>query len=152
MAAGTLGMTAFLLALLHHVRRRYVVVVVDGESMAPAYAPGDRVLVRRQSSAPARGDVVVVRRPDVTHGWPAASDGRDRGAPVGRRWLVKRVAATGGDPWPSVVGQAARGGGGETVPAGHVVLLSDNPRGSDSRRWGPCPEHQVLGRVTRRMS
>ncbi|MFD6443884.1 S26 family signal peptidase [Promicromonospora sp. NPDC060204] len=39
-----------------------------------------------------------------------------------------------------------------TVPSGHVVLLSDNPRGSDSRRWGPCPEHQVLGRVARRMS
>ncbi|MFD7307272.1 S26 family signal peptidase [Promicromonospora sp. NPDC059942] len=147
-----LGATALVLVLLRHVRRRYVVVVVDGESMAPAYAPGDRVLVRRESRAPARGDVVVVRKPDVTYGWPAAPDGPGPGAPSGRRWLLKRVAATGGDPWPDVVGQAARGSGGETVPSGHVVLLSDNPRGSDSRRWGPCPEHQVLGRVARRMS
>lgn len=157
-AVGTaaLGMTVFVLvvlvaALLGHVRRRYVVVVVDGESMAPAYAPGDRVLVRRESRAPARGDVVVVRKPDVTYGWPAAPDGSDPGVPVGRRWLLKRVAATGGDAWPTAVGRAARGGR-ETVPSGHVVLLSDNPRGSDSRRWGPCPEHQVLDRVTRRVS
>ena len=149
--AALIGLALIGMALFRHVRRRYVVVVVVGTSMLPTYAPGDRVLVRWESGVPARGDVVVVRKPDVSQGWPTVPASSARGGPLGRRWLIKRVAATGGDPWPEVVDPAAWDGGGETVPVGHVVLLGDNPRGTDSRTWGPCPEHQVLGRAIRRM-
>lgn len=31
---------------------------------------------------------------------------------------------------------------------GSSVLSSDNPEGSDSRRWGPVPAHSIRGRVT----
>ncbi|MFD6141472.1 S26 family signal peptidase [Promicromonospora sp. NPDC060271] len=134
-----------------HLRHHYVVVAVDGMSMHPTYEPGDRVLVRRGGRAPARGDVVVVRKPDVKHGWPTTAPAQRSGLPLGRRWLIKRVAATGGEPWPDGIDPAPWDRGEGRVPAGHIVLLSDNPRGVDSRRWGPCPDHQVMGRVTRSM-
>lgn len=139
-------------AVYRRLRHNYVVIVVDGTSMRPTYEPGDRVLVRRGGRASARGDVVVVRKPDVRHGWPATAPAQGAGVPLGKRWLIKRVAATGGEPWPDGIDPTPWDGGEGRVPAGHVVLLSDNPHGVDSRRWGPCPDHQVLGRVTRSMS
>ena len=45
------------------LRRRFVVVEVDGISMRPTYEPGDRVLVRRcGADRVRRGQVVAVRR------------------------------------------------------------------------------------------
>jgi nickel-type superoxide dismutase maturation protease len=64
--------TAFVVALW---RLLYTRLEVDGLSMVPEYAPGDRVVVRKTSQV-AVGDVVAVRDPDDPE-----------------RYLVKRVVA-----------------------------------------------------------
>lgn len=58
------------------IRRRWVVVVVRGDSMLPAYADGQRVLARRVHRRVRVGDVAAFARP----GGPDTE------------WLVKRVA------------------------------------------------------------
>lgn len=97
--------------------------VVQGTSMAPALAPGDRLLVRRRPrrlairargvGARGVGALVVV------------ADPRDP-----RRLVVKRVAAIGEDG---------------------VTVLGDNPEAStDSRTYGPVPRAALRGRVVYR--
>lgn len=66
--------------------------VVEGESMMPAYADGDHVVVYAwayRGRAPRSGEVVVLRDPDE------------------ERWLVKRVAAMTVDGRVIVVGDNA---------------------------------------------
>jgi hypothetical protein len=59
-------------------RRRWMIVVVDGPSMAPSLVAGDRIRMRRVPPATVHsGDVVVAVRP----------------APGPRKLIVKRVAA-----------------------------------------------------------
>ncbi|MEU0491222.1 S26 family signal peptidase [Nocardiopsis sp. NPDC006139] len=143
-AAGWLAAAALLPVLAAvYLRGAYVVVTVDGQSMAPALAAGDRVLVRRGRRGLERGTVVVVGRPSRESGWRDA-------APLGRRvaaqgWYIKRVAARAGEDYPAAVGIDG------PVPAGHLALLGDNTGSIDSRHHGPCPEHQVLGVVVRRL-
>lgn len=132
------------------VRSRVVVVEVDGISMSPTYGPGDRVLVRRcRLDHVRRGQVVVVQRPDERTGWsdPASWDGRLDG----RGWYIKRAVAVPGDPVPDAV-LAAVGSAGATVPPGKLVVLGDNPRSDDSKRWGYVPADRLLGVVMRRMA
>src|SRR5262245_21067214 len=72
------------------LRRRLLLVTVQGRSMEPTLAEGDRVLVRRRLPARIRrSDVVVLRRP------PGAVVVDVAGA---AELLVKRVVALGGDP------------------------------------------------------
>lgn len=117
------------LALVVVVRRRFTTATVRGTSMTPTFADGTRVLaVRRRDYRP--GDVIVfrVRR-------------------AGRRDLagrIKRVAAVPGDPVPDWMP-----GGHDTVPAGHVVVVGDNPRSQDSRHLGYIPRSLIAGRVVR---
>lgn len=59
------------------LRRRWRLVVVSGQSMAPTLRDGDRLIVR-VGRAPAVGDLVVFRARDVV----PASD---------LTWMVKRV-------------------------------------------------------------
>jgi signal peptidase I len=66
------------------VRRRYAVVTVRGESMAPTYQPGERLLLRRTRTVK-RGDCVVFQ---------------DLDGPVSG-WVVKRAAAVPGDDLPA---------------------------------------------------
>jgi signal peptidase I len=119
------------------LRRRYVVVRVHGVSMTPTLRDGDRVLVRRTPVAGIRpGAVVVVAMPPP----------RAEGDPP---WLVKRAVAVPGDPVPRdgfpVLPDADR-----TVPAGQLVLLSDNrAAGYDSRRAGYFAADTLLGEVVR---
>ena len=87
---------------------------VEGESMTPAFSPGERVLVNKAAylfSRPRPGDLVVVRdprqparlllkridRPAGDGGWlvlgdnpPASTDSRAFG-PVGREQIVGKV-------------------------------------------------------------
>ncbi|WP_306368056.1 S24/S26 family peptidase [Nocardiopsis sp. CC223A] len=142
--AGAVLLASGAAAAVLWLRRRYVVVTVQGRSMAPTYRPGDRVLVRRGRSGVSAGDVVVVGEPDRETGWRGSPplDGRV----AGRGWYIKRVVATAGDRYPVEVG--LRG----ACPAGHVALLGDNVLSLDSREHGPCPEHQILGVVARRMA
>ncbi len=142
--AGAVLLATVLAAAVWRLRRRYVVVTVQGRSMEPTYRPGDRVLVRRGRSRVGAGDVVVVGEPDRETGWHGALPLR-RGV-AGRGWFIKRVVATPGTRYPVGVGF------GGTCPPGHVALLGDNVLSLDSRDYGPCPEHQILGVVARKMS
>lgn len=117
---------------VRQLRRRWVLVKVEGASMEPTLHDGHEVLAKR-SRRIATGDIVVAAAPDPRLGWAEA---RRAKAP----WWIKRVAAGPGDPMP---------GSGDPVPAGHYFLLSDNPAGEDSRRHGPCPAAAVFGPVIR---
>lgn len=137
------------LALLVPVTRwavtRLTAATVIGDSMAPTFVDGDRVLVRRVPAHRLRvGDVVVVRLPGA---------GRADGA-GDRPWLVKRVAALPGDPVPATVAPVA--GDGRVpgrVPDRGLVVLSDNPAGAvDSRELGCLDVGLVLGRVVKRLT
>jgi signal peptidase I len=124
-------------------RRRLLVVTVSGASMGPAYGPGARVLVVRGPRA-RPGDVVVLDgarvAPDPDGHPPAA---RDAGGLV-----LKRVAASAGDPVPAAVLDAVGGQEHDLVPPGRLVVLGDAPEASvDSRRWGYVPADAVVGRV-----
>lgn len=111
------------------VRRRWMIVTVDGPSMMPTLVAGDRIRARRVPPATVQtGDVVVALRP----------------APGPRRLMVKRVAAAPGEPTPPRIGpeQAAPGA---PVPTGSYVLLGDNPANSyDSRVFGYVPAEHIL--------
>jgi signal peptidase I len=131
-------------------RQRLVTVAITGSSMAPTYAPGDRVLVRRRGHERLRrGDVVVVERPDPLTGWSELPpfDGRL----PGREWVIKRAVALPGDEVPEPVRRtlalAAR-----DVPPRSLVLLGDNPESADSRHWGFCPADRLLGVAVLRLA
>ena len=98
--------------------------------MRPTLRAGDRLLVdptEYRARGPQCGDVIVLGDPD------------DR-----RRWLVKRVAALAGQPFPGPVVP----GDDDRVPPQHVyVLADDRTAGRDSRSFGPVPVSSVVGRV-----
>ncbi|MFF3330703.1 S26 family signal peptidase [Streptomyces sp. NPDC002888] len=132
-----------LAAALWWCRRNLVVVTVEGMSMAPAMAHGDRLLVRRRRLHHVRvGDVVVLEPPLTGPYRTAATAGAD-----GRIWNVKRVAALPGDPLPSGVP------GDRQVEPGTLAVLGDNRLDSiDSRQRGPFPAGSLMGIVIRRLS
>lgn len=127
-------------AALVVLRRRFVSVLIYGNSMEPTLRPGQRVLVRRTGADRVRrGQVVVLANP--TGAPPEA------GSPP---WLIKRVAAVPGDPVPRETVPALRYVTEPRVPAGRLVLLGDNHAASyDSRRAGYFTADTVLGIVVR---
>jgi signal peptidase I len=126
-----------------YLRRRYVVISVTGESMTPGLRHGDRLLMRRGPASRIRSGAVVVLRTPLG---PALKGYLPSGfAAVMPGWSVKRVAAMPRDRVPDSVRPAV--GGAAVVPAGMLVVLADNPRGTDSRRWGFVPLTDVLGSV-----
>lgn len=124
------------------LRRLIVVVTVDGDSMLPTFATGDRLLVRRtRLDRLRRGSVVAVMLP------PPAPPG---GSPAEPRTelMIKRVGALPGDPVPPGVPVTDA-----SVPPRHLVVIGDNPHGShDSRAVGYVPAEALLGVVIRRMA
>jgi signal peptidase I len=146
------ALTAAVLAWM--LRRRLAVVTVSGPSMQPAYASGDRVLVRRAGLSQLRpGAVVVVEQPGAGGRWTTPPP---RWPASSREWMIKRVAALPGDTWPAEDQPAMRlppgatGPASPVVPAGSFAVLGDNPAGSyDSRVFGYCPASRLLGVVTR---
>ncbi|MFG3339877.1 S24/S26 family peptidase [Glycomyces sp. NPDC048151] len=117
---------------VRQLRRRWVLVKVEGVSMEPALRDGQEVLAKRTRRI-ATGDIVVVAAPDPQLGWADITKAK---AP----WWVKRVTAVAGEPMPGASG---------TVPPGHYFLGADNPAGEDSRRHGPCPANLIVGSVIR---
>ncbi|WP_228645585.1 S26 family signal peptidase [Microtetraspora sp. AC03309] len=123
------------------LRRRWLVVAVRGESMLPALHDGDTVLVRRRrANEVSVGDIVVVESPGRDGRW--ASPPAHRYTPD-RHWMVKRVAALGGDRVPDGVPAPS-----PVVPLGALVVLGDNG-GYDSRVFGLLPADRMLGTVAR---
>jgi signal peptidase I len=138
------GLAALLgAALVAALRRRFVVVDVEGGSMEPTVGFSDRLVVRRVGPRALRvGDIVVLERPyRDAPGAPWAW----RPVGPGRHWLIKRLAALPGDPAPSGVRAA------DVVPAAAVAVLGDNRDASiDSREFGFVPVERVLGVAVRR--
>ena len=126
-------------AIIVALRHRFTVVTVRGPSMQPALQPGDTLLARRTRGDTVRnGDVIILRVPVV----PGESD---------RYTVVKRVAATAGDPIPAYLPPATRPGTG-LLPAGQLAVLGDNAASSaDSRVWGLIPAGDVLAKVIRKL-
>jgi len=137
-----LVLAALAVAAVRWVAGRWVAVTVTGDSMAPAFSDGDRVLIRRSPLERLTvGTVVVASWPALHHSYQPGPD---------RPWLIKRVAALPGDLVPESVSAAA--GGEIHVPPRHLVLLGDNSEGSlDSRAFGCVPGELVLGAVVRRL-
>ena len=140
--AGACGLALAVLAVVV-LRRRVVVVSVNGPSMAPTLRHGDRVRVRRTpGETPARGDIVVVSEPGPCR----------PGAPAGASdpsLVVKRVVAVAGDAEPAFLPDWARRPEG-VVRAGELIVLGDNPESSwDSRQFGAVRAERVLGVVLR---
>ncbi|GAA0913903.1 signal peptidase I [Nonomuraea longicatena] len=125
------------------VRRRYVVITVEGSSMVPTLRDGDRVLVRRRRiDELSRGDVVVLEPPhDPTGRYLSAPTGPD-----GHLWNIKRAVALPGDPVPPEVGEAA-----DRVPDGALVVFGDNSSSIDSRQRGFYSGDRLLGVALRRL-
>ncbi|MYV99293.1 hypothetical protein GT354_13560 [Streptomyces sp. SID3343] len=120
------------------VRSRFALVRVTGDSMAPTFADGDRLLIRRTRRV-GRGEAVVFGNPV-----PGFDDGAGE-----LRWLVKRVTATPGDPVPADVRE--RVPAGPVVPPGALVVRGDGVRSQDSRHFGYVPVSTVLGVVLGRV-
>lgn len=141
-------------ALVSWLRRRYVVINVEGQSMRPALHAGDRVLVRRRPLRHVRvGDIVVVETPAPRRAGrrpgAAARGSRSLG---GHAWVIKRAAAVPGDPVPPSVATPMSAPSGTPVPDGRLLVLGDNTTGSiDSRHYGYLPGAGVLGVVVRRL-
>lgn len=130
------------------VRRFFVVVRVTGTSMLPAFGPQDRVLVRRGAGIRMRaGAVAVLAEPRDVLSWRLTSPVTPALGEV--TWVIKRIAAVPGDVVPESVRAAASRA--DVVPDGMLVVLSDNPEGNDSRRWGFIPASRVLGPVVLRI-
>jgi signal peptidase I len=146
--AGTTGLVSWL-------RRRYVVINVEGQSMRPALLAGDRVLVRRRPLRHVRvGDIVVVETPAPRRAGRHRAGAAARGTRGlgGHAWVIKRAAAVPGDPVPPSVATPMSAATGTPVPDGRLLVLGDNTTGSiDSRHYGYLPGAGVLGVVVRRL-
>jgi len=147
-AAGALGIAAAALAALRlgaRLRRRYFRVEVAGESMQPALAPRDFLLVRRGPPArPARafGQVVGVRDPDGrlllkrVVGLPGESLRVGTNVQVNGRVLV--------EPYAHGLTPTHQRRGLNRLHDHELFLLGDRrDRSTDSRDFGPVPLARV---------
>ncbi|SCE67740.1 signal peptidase I [Micromonospora purpureochromogenes] len=116
------------------VRPRLLVVRVNGGSMSPALSDGDLLLAVRRRACRV-GQVVLFGHPGA--------------GPSDPPHLVKRVAATAGQPVPADLRAAVDA---DRVPPGHLLVRGDNPRSLDSRRLGWIPARTVTGVVLVRLS
>jgi len=132
---------AVLGAALWWARRNLVLVHVEGPSMAPTLADGERVLARRTRPGRARAGQLVLLA-------PAAAPGAVRPGDPGRLWHVKRLLAAPGETVPADLAALPALGGRPTVPPGHLLVLGDNPAESyDSRQEGFIAESRIRGVV-----
>ena len=149
---------------------------IPSESMVPTLQIGDRVIVEKISyriGDPARGDIVVFEqqtedRQPSSGLWTKIGDSFRElfGLPVsGREDLIKRVIAVAGDRVEGRDGRVYVNGNPitepyltdgtitsdfspTTVPGGTIWVMGDNRGASgDSRRFGPVPVDEVVGKA-----
>lgn len=132
------------------LRQCFAVITVTGDSMMPALAPGDRVLVRRTRAGQVRrGQIAVVEMPGPDGRWSV----RHADPPAATPWMIKRIAAVPGDPRPDTWLPAAARPQAAVVPPGQLVVLGDNAAWSqDSRQLGYFPGDRLLGVVVHRLA
>jgi signal peptidase I len=155
------GILAGIVAVLARWLRGHLVrVVISGRSMRPTFDHGDRVLARRvRATRIQASDIIVMESPagSFEHvqayldAWRPTYEVAERDRPVlpdhptERRWAIKRVVATAGDPVPFPIPQHADD---VVVPSGSIVVLGDNAEESfDSRHHGYVAVDRVLGKV-----
>lgn len=128
LVGATLLMAATATATVLLMRRRMLVVTVEGLSMARTLRAGERLLVRRVPvTAMKPGQVVVL---DISSG------GVHPGQPVGQqgtgwrpsRFMIKRLAAMPGDPVPQRLGCGGTIQIGDTVPPSASSSSATTPR------------------------
>ncbi len=148
---------------------------IPSASMADTLVEGDRVMVNKLAyrfGEPGRGDVIVFDSPLEEDG-----DGENLLSALVRHIaeslglsspesaLIKRVIAVGGETIEIVEGRVLVDGtaidepylrdgtqmpdfGPEAIPEDHVFVMGDNRQASqDSRRFGPIPVDDIVGRA-----
>jgi signal peptidase I len=144
--AGLAGLFAVGVVLALRARRRWMVVTVEGNSMAPTLQHGQRLLARRLGRGRSRGpgfsrsDIVVFVLPPEQARALMTEDLVHR---------VKRVAALEGDPVPEWAREALCADAQARVPPGKVVVSGDNPRSQDSRQLGYIDADAIVAVVRR---
>ena len=114
----------------------FTTVVVSGHSMEPTFQTGQRLLAARAYwlvGGITDGSVIVIQEGSGRHDY-----------------LIKRVYKTAGEvvDWPNVPSNYRMESGPFVVPADSVYVLGDNREVSeDSRRFGPVPLNQVIGKI-----
>jgi signal peptidase I len=131
---------------------------VKGESMEPTYIPNDLILVDKlayRSRSPARGDVVVIVRPDnpgtysierivglpneqvlIANGIVTIDGGDTRSVALSEPYLLKQSSTEAVTDKPVL------------IPADSYFVLGDNREHSnDSRYWGTLPRDHIVGIV-----
>jgi signal peptidase I len=144
-------------ALLLLTRRRYLVVIVEGRSMEPAYRAGERVLVRRARTVRAiqAGQIVVFRSPGVADPYDLPGIPREAIKHVfpDTRLLIKRAVAVPGDPVPRDRIPSLRDVPESAVPLDRFIVLGDNPAVSfDSREYGYLRGEHLVGVALRKVT
>lgn len=117
-------------------------VLVEGESMLPTLADGDRLLVSRLAyrlAAPRRGEIVLLRDPSQPGFECIKRIVALPGEQVRLEGLSVTVAARDGGT-PSIPGATWRLGGAEYFVAGDNLA-----RSHDSRAFGPIARSALLG-------
>jgi signal peptidase I len=125
----------FALAFAIFFRAYFKTIEVSGESMEPTLRNGQRVLVSN-----AYGLIGAIRKNDIV-----VLKGKTAG-----EYLIKRVHALGGQAvdWLNVPGSWRIDQGKYVVPQGEVYVIGDNYQVSeDSRKYGPFPLDDVIGKV-----
>ncbi|WP_197361402.1 S26 family signal peptidase, partial [Streptomyces clavuligerus] len=114
------------------------------------------VVARRPpSGAPPLGALLPDARPSDGPAADVPGPGvPEPGAPLSaRRWMIKRVAASPGDPVPAGLGPALTREAGRPVPKDRYIVLGDNTDHShDSRHTGFVERADILGVAVRRLT
>ena len=148
---------------------------IPSASMRETLVEGDRVMVNKLAyrfGEPARGDVIVFDSPLEEDGGGenifsavVRHVAESLGLSSPESALIKRVVAVGGETISIAEGRVVVDGvaidepylidgvrmpdfGPELVPEGYVFVMGDNrPASQDSRRFGPIPVDDIIGRA-----
>jgi signal peptidase I len=147
LGAGALVLGGLVAAGLAVRRARLEPVLVRGDSMRPALAPGQRLAVAPLVRPPRRGDLVVVRRPQ---GRDLEVVKRVVGLPGERVRLQAGRLEVDGQPVPEPYLAGAPGAGELDLvlgPAEYLVLGDHRAASTDGRDFGPVGADALVALV-----